>query len=74
MCLILKDKGKIQNLGFKYSKRSLKMIMKVIFISASGLKKRGGGANYRGALNTENTVQTLRKVEIIHAFPQTHAH
>ena len=31
------------------------MALKAIFPSASGLKKKGG-ANYRGALNTENTV------------------
>ena len=46
LCLIMKDKGEIKrNMLQTYKKKSPKMIMTVISISSSGLKKEG--ANYR---------------------------
>ena len=55
LCLISIDKEKIQNFCFKNTQKSPKIIMTDISISFSGLKNEGG-ANYKGALNTENTV------------------
>ena len=75
LCFILKDKGKIQNLYFKYTKNSPKVIMTFICISSSDFKKEGvalitggGGTKYReyGSSKWSKTEdQTLKKVFVL---------
>ena len=47
------------------TKKLSKMVIKAIYPSASGLKKKGGALIRGGALNTENTVVVMCMLRII---------